>query len=188
MSHVFDATRCSATQNQIYSWTKANEIQHICKTFRIVSAFTNVPKVVSLALTIKLTSQMLLHNYLQLQLQCNWLTDCALLLQLQRNERPLPKTADLPIECLHFHHMRVHISLEVFELLNLPLHCINIRAQSTHTCKLVFCTLQELQQILQTTINTQPFIMWNCLKMLLKLIKIHSMNKCITHASTNGNI
>jgi len=36
------------------------------------------------------------------------------------------KTINPPVECLHFHHMRVHISFEAFELLNLLLHGINV--------------------------------------------------------------
>jgi predicted dinucleotide-binding enzyme len=38
--------------NSEFSQTAANATQHICETFRLVSAFTNVSKVVSLVLTI----------------------------------------------------------------------------------------------------------------------------------------
>jgi hypothetical protein len=47
-------------------------------------------------------------------------------------------------------------------LLDLLFHCINIRAQGSHTCKPVFCTVQELQQILQTTTNIKDMVLAKC--------------------------
>lgn len=88
MFHCFWGQRCSATQNQKYSWTAANATQHICETFRFVSAFTNVPEVASLALTKRWQAKcfsMIIYNY------SFHVTAVFAPLQLQRNGRPVPQ-------------------------------------------------------------------------------------------------